>query len=169
VRNIASDLELDRQSDKCWSKSSQCPRVLFSLRVICLPVGGTARTIESLVPGLPLPVKQLTLGTDGTASLMPFVNKPDYLLSGTFDCIDGILHLRFTLPYCCGAGSESMFYQSKYDAHLEEDELVMSQTESFAGDCREPDFRCRKEPKARELPVTSCGLRVPPHAAWVWK
>jgi hypothetical protein len=47
--------------------------------------------------------------------------------------------------------------------------LVVSQTESFAGDCREPDFRCRKERKGCELPVTDWGLRVPPHAAWVWK
>jgi hypothetical protein len=115
------------------------------------------------------PLKQLTLGADGTASLMPFVHKPDYLLSGTFDCIDGIVHLRFTFPYCHGAGSESMFYQCAYEAHLEEDELVVSQIESFAGDCREPDFRCRKEPKGWELPVTSYGLRESPHAAWVWK
>jgi hypothetical protein len=100
---------------------------------------------------------------------MPFMNKPDYLLSGTFDCIEGIVHLRLTLPYCRGAGSENLFYQSKYKAHLEEDELVVSQTESFAGDCREPDFRCRKERKGCELPVTDWGLRVPPHAAWVWK
>ncbi len=94
------------------------------------------------------PPKWLKLQVDGTASLMPFVNHPDYLLSGTFDCTGGIVYLRFVLPYCRDAGPENpgLYYHSKYEAHLEEDELVICQTESFAGDCREPDFRCRKEP-----------------------
>ena len=64
---------------------------------------------------------------------MPFVNHPDYLLSGTFDCTGGIAHLRFILPYCRDAGPENpgLFYHSKYEAHLEEDELVICQTVSL--------------------------------------
>jgi hypothetical protein len=79
------------------------------------------------------PLKWLKLQVDGTASLMPFVNHPDYLLSGTFDCTGGIAHLRFILPYCRDAGPENpgLFYHSKYEAHLEEDELVICQTVSL--------------------------------------
>ena len=94
------------------------------------------------------PHKQLRLEADGTASFLPFVKDPDYLLSGTFDYNSGIANLRFVFPYCGGTEpySAGLVYQCRYEAHLEGDELVVCQTEGFAGDCLEPDFRCQKEP-----------------------
>ncbi len=83
------------------------------------PVGSDVRTpfIGSWT-AITGPPKRLKLQVDGTASLMPFVNHPDYPLSGSFDCTGGIAYLRFILPYCRDAGPENpgLFYHSKYES-----------------------------------------------------